>query len=61
MEDTFLSDVNIFSNKISFLIELHAKPEIIYITQNKHKDEIENGISITDKKNDLIIWNAIYS
>ena len=61
MEDTFLSDVNIFSNKISFLIELHAKPEIIYITQNKHKNEIENGISIADKKNDLIIWNAIYS
>ncbi|HCW53192.1 MAG TPA: AraC family transcriptional regulator, partial [Clostridium sp.] len=30
MEDTFLSDINIFSNKISFLIELHAKPEIIY-------------------------------
>lgn len=61
MEDTFLSDVNIFSNKISFLIELHAKPEIIYITQNKHKNEIENGISIADKKNDLIIWNAVYS
>ena len=61
MEDTFLSDVNIFSNKISFLIELHAKPEIKNITQNKHRDEIENGISITDKKNDLIIWNAVYS
>lgn len=61
MEDTFLSDINIFSNKISFLIELHAKPEIIYIIQNKHKDEIENEISITDKKNDLLIWNAIYS
>ncbi|HCW52867.1 MAG TPA: AraC family transcriptional regulator [Clostridium sp.] len=61
MEDTFLSDINIFSNKISFLIELHAKPEIIYIIKNKHKDEIENEISITDKKNDLLIWNAIYS
>ena len=61
MEDTFLSDTNIFSNKISFLIELHAKPEIIYIIQDKHKNEIENEISITDKRNDLLIWNAIYS
>ncbi|NME84202.1 AraC family transcriptional regulator [Clostridium sp. SM-530-WT-3G] len=61
MEDTFLSDINIFSNRISFLIELHAKHEIIYIIKNKHKDEIENEISITDKKNDLLIWNAIYS
>ena len=61
MEDTFLSDINIFSNRISFLIKLHAKHEIIYIIKNKHKDEIENEISITDKKNDLLIWNAIYS
>ena len=30
MEDTFLSDLNIFSNKISFLIELHDKPNYIY-------------------------------
>lgn len=61
MEDTFLSDINIFSNKISFLIDLHAKPEIIYIIQNKHKSEIEDGTSTTDKKNDLLIWNAIYT
>lgn len=61
MEDTFLSDINIFSNKISFLIELHAKPEIIYIAENKHKGEIEDRMSTTDKKNDLLIWNAIYA
>ncbi|MDO5517860.1 MAG: AraC family transcriptional regulator [Clostridium sp.] len=61
MEDTFLSDINIFSNKISFLIELHAKPEIIYIIQNKHKSEVEDGMPTADKKNDLLIWNAIYA
>lgn len=61
MDDTFLSDINIFSNRISFLIDLHAKPEIIYIIKNKHRIEIEDGTSLTDKKNDLLIWNAIYT
>lgn len=61
MEDTFLSDNNIFSNNISFLIELHAKPEIINIVRNKHKNELIDEIDINEKKIDLYIWNAIFS
>lgn len=61
MDNPFASDKNIFNSDISFLIQLRAKPDIIYIIKQKHKDEIENQISIIDKKNDLIIWNAIYT
>lgn len=56
-----MSDMNIFNNDISFLIELRAKPQILEIITKKHLDEIEDEISIEDKKNDLIIWNAMYT
>ena len=61
MEETFLSDINIFSNRISFLIELHAKPEILNIVKTKHKNELIDEISYKEKKIDLYIWNAIFS
>lgn len=61
MEDTFLSDLNIFSNKISFLIELHDKPEILHIVKTKQKNELIDEISTNEKKVDLFIWNAIFS
>lgn len=56
-----MSDMNIFNNDISFLIQLRAKPQILEIVKKKHSDEIEDEISIEDKKNDLIIWNAMYT
>lgn len=61
MDNPFASDKNIFNSDISFLIQLRAKPDIIYIIKQKHKDEIDEQISIVDKRNDLIIWNAIYT
>lgn len=57
----FKSDTNLFSNDISFLVELRAKPQILEIIKEKHLDEISDEISIEDKKNDLIIWNAMYT
>ena len=57
----FKSDSNLFSNDISFLIELHAKPQILEIIKKKHLEEISEEILIEDKKNDLIIWNAMYT
>ena len=56
-----MSDMNIFNNDISFLIQLRAKPQILEIVKKKHLYEIEDEISIEDKKNDLIIWNAMYT
>ena len=61
MEETFLSDINIFSNKITFLIELHAKPEILEIVKTKHKNELIDEINPNEKKIDLHIWNAVFA
>ena len=44
-----------------FLLELRAKPQILEIIKEKHLEEISEKISIQDKKNDLIIWNAMYT
>lgn len=57
----FISDINIFSNQISELIKLRDKPKILKIIKDKQLFEYTNEISIENKKNDLIIWNAIYS
>ena len=61
MDNSFISDMNIFNNDISFLIKLRAKPQILEIVKKKHLDEISDEISIQDKKNDLLIWNAMYT
>lgn len=61
ISDSFKSDNNIFNNRITFLIGLRAKPEILEIIKQKHINEKIDDISIQDKKNDLIIWNAIYT
>nr|WP_241393353.1 helix-turn-helix domain-containing protein [Clostridium saccharoperbutylacetonicum] len=61
LDNSFISDMNIFNNNISFLIKLRAKPQILEIIEKKHLDEISEEISIEDKRNDLIIWNAMYT
>ncbi|CUU45372.1 helix-turn-helix domain-containing protein [Clostridium beijerinckii] len=61
MDNSFMSDMSIFNNDISFLIKLRAKPQILEIVKKKHLDEISDEISIQDKKNDLLIWNAMYT
>lgn len=61
MDNSFKSDMSIFNNDISFLIELRAKPQILEIVKQKHLAEISDEIPIQDKKNDLIIWNAMYT
>ncbi|AVK49312.1 AraC family transcriptional regulator [Clostridium sp. MF28] len=61
MDNSFISDMSIFNNDISFLIKLRAKPQILEIVKKKHSDEISDEISIQDKKNDLLIWNAMYT
>lgn len=61
MLETFESDIYIFNNDISFLIESKNIPKILSTLKEKHEVEKENGQSISTKKNDLIIWNAIYT
>lgn len=61
MLETFESDIYIFNNDISFLIESKNVPKVLSTLKEKHQQELENGLSISNKKNDLIIWNAIYT
>ncbi len=61
MLETFESDIYIFNNDISFLIESKNMPKVLSTLKEKHIQEKENGQSISNKKNDLIIWNAIYT
>ena len=42
--ESFESDFNIFSNKISFLIESRNKEEIIRIVKEKHKSEVSDDV-----------------
>ena len=61
MLETFESDIYIFNNDISFLIESKNIPKVLATLKEKHELEKENGQSTRNKKNDLIIWNAIYT
>ena len=61
MYEHFKSDKHIFNNDLSFLIQLRDKPGIIHMTKEKHKEELSEGVSLETKKNDLLIWNAMYS
>lgn len=59
MFDVFLSDNYLFTTEISFLITTKDKSNILNIIYDKHQDELSNHKSISTKKNDLIIWNAV--
>lgn len=61
MIETFESDIYIFNNDISFLIQSKNIPKVLCILRKKHTQEKEDGQSTRNKKNDLIIWNAIYT
>lgn len=61
MLETFESDIYIFNNDISFLVESKNIPKVLGNLKEKHLREKENGQTTHNKKNDLIIWNAIYT
>jgi AraC-like DNA-binding protein len=61
MSDFFESDGYLFNNDIFFLIEARAKAEIIMLIKDKHARELKESLSVSDKRNDLIIWNAMYT
>ncbi|WP_411170392.1 helix-turn-helix domain-containing protein [Clostridium sp. MB05] len=59
--ESFESDFNIFSNKISLLMESRNKEEIINIVNEKHKSEVIDDVDKDHKRDDLIIWNAVFT
>lgn len=61
MSDFFESDSYFFNNDIFYLIEAKSKQEILILLREKHLKELQEGLAVIDKKNDLLIWNAMYT
>lgn len=59
--ESFESDFNIFNNKISLLMKSFDKNGVLDIVSKKHISEISDEVDKEHKKDDLIIWNAIFS
>ena len=60
MYDVFKSDENLFNNSMTFFIETNDLKHILEALEKKHFYEAQDKIDISTKKNDLLIWNAIY-
>ena len=52
MYESFISDLNIFSNEFSSFIDTSDRPAILYKIQQKHIGELEDDLNIEDKKID---------
>lgn len=59
--ESFESDFNIFNNKISLLMKSFDKNGVLDIVKKKHISEISDEVDKEHKKDDLVIWNAIFS
>lgn len=61
MYNSYISDVTIFSNDISSLIDSSNRPKILQNIKDKHLKELEDELDADTKRNDLLIWNAIFT
>lgn len=61
MYDNFDSDIYFFTNEVTFLVEKRDLQGVISLTNKKHIEEKKEKIPIATKRDDLIIWNALYS
>lgn len=60
MYDVFESDIYFFNNDVFSIIESKNKDNLITLIKQKHSWETMDKIPKATKKNDLIIWNAIF-
>lgn len=61
MYDIFESDMYFFNNDVFSIIEAKNKNKLISLINEKHSWENIDKIPKATKKNDLIIWNAIFT
>lgn len=61
MYDVFESDTYFFNNEVFSIIESKDKDSLIALIEQKHTWELTDNIPILTKRNDLIIWNAIFA
>lgn len=61
MYESFISDMSIFSNEFDSFIDTRNRPAILYNITQKHIGELRDVVSIDIKRDDLLIWNAIFA
>lgn len=61
MYDIFESDSYFFNNDVFSLIESKDKDKLIALIEEKHTWENTDNIPPATKRNDLIIWNAVFA
>lgn len=61
MYDVFESDNYFFNNDVFSLIESNDKEKLLNLIKQKHTWELTDKIPVSTKRNDLIIWNAIFA
>lgn len=61
MYESFISDISIFSNEFDSFIDTRNRPAILYNIKQKHIGELRDAVPYNFKRDDLIIWNAVFS
>lgn len=61
MYDIFDSDEYFFNNEVFSIIKMRDKNKLFELINRKHSYELMDSIPVTTKKNDLIIWNAVFT
>lgn len=61
MYEIFESDEYFFNNDVFVIIEAKDKNKLLSLIEQKHTWETTDKIPVATKKNDLIIWNAIFT
>ena len=61
MYESFISDLDIFSNDFSTFIDTSDRPAILHKIRTKQTYELEDELDVNQKKIELHIWNAIFS
>lgn len=61
MYDDFNSDIYFFTRDVTFLLEKKDLNGLIELTKKKHKEELNEKVALQVKRDDLMMWNIVYS
>ena len=61
MREIFVSDDYFFNLEVSLIMETRDKEKLLKLVKQKHSWEIQDNLSASTKRNDLLIWNVLYT
>lgn len=61
MRDIFVSDDYFFNLEVSLIMETRDKEKLLKLVRQKHTWEIQDSLPVSTKRNDLLIWNVLYT